>query len=644
MTRWAGNSSWWKSDTRMLGWLRSRRKVAGPRSPAQPDFERETGTVDPRHPEPPVLAAVENGILRLLPGSPSRPALLRPGPGVLLKVNGEPVQRAAAVTAKDQVEVEVVVDDLEDGVGRPPFSLSVAEDRSQAVLRLHPVRRRILRDVPPSRVVTLEVEERSELPPDVTVQAIVEALAGAGVVAGIDEEAVRVALMCCEPEPVVVARARPPVPGRNGRVEVLPTVTPARPGRSAGQSGYADRVDYWEHRLIPTVEAGDVFAVVLPPTAGVPGWDVTGQDLAAPAGRPAEVTCGDGVIRRPRPDGSEELVAALGGRPRVQRLADCAWRVDVVPVLVHRGDVDLASGNIRFRGDVVVLGHVLERARVVALGDVRVEGNVDGAVIQADGDVAIQGAAFRSRVVAGARGAVYRDLLVPLSDFVEAMQQLVQAMAIVRRAASFRMEDLKRVGPWRLVRLLVEFKFPRLPKLASRVRDVLEAYDAELDAPVERLRRPVGDLAEFRIGDRFDAEALAAWATEALRFLKAYRHWAGGSVSVGYAHFSLVRAGDCVHVGTRGTYHSRIRAGKDVRVQGPVVGGAVEAETRVVVLEAGAPAGPLTVLAVGPQGSIRAGRAHPNVWLRAGPRSRRVTALQLRVRMGAGTLRGNSVE
>jgi hypothetical protein len=63
----------------------------------------------------------------------------------------------------------------------------------------------------------------------------------------------------------------------------------------------------------------------------------------------------------------------------------------VEPTLIVAGDVNFASGNIDFPGDVIVRGDVKGGFRVRAGGKVEVHGMVEDAVIKANGDVLVKG-------------------------------------------------------------------------------------------------------------------------------------------------------------------------------------------------------------------------------------------------------------
>jgi uncharacterized protein (DUF342 family) len=57
-------------------------------------------------------------------------------------------------------------------------------------------------------------------------------------------------------------------------------------------------------------------------------------------------------------DGSK-VISKISGRPIAKKLGR-GYVIDVDPVLHKKGDIDIQSGNIRFKGDVVVHGNVCE--------------------------------------------------------------------------------------------------------------------------------------------------------------------------------------------------------------------------------------------------------------------------------------------
>lgn len=179
---------------------------------------------------------------------------------------------------------------------------------------------------------------------------------------------------------VVVARGSSPTPGEDGYVEYI---FQHEQEEHEEQLSEAKRVDYkdWNSQL--TVEKGEILARVFPPTEGTPGVDVYGEEIPAPVGRTTSLRVGrnveleeEGRLARSTAGGLVQFRGAI---------------LEVSPTFVVQGDVNLRSGNIRFNGDVVVHGDVLENFIVEATGDVLIQKTVDKATVHADGNVVVQG-------------------------------------------------------------------------------------------------------------------------------------------------------------------------------------------------------------------------------------------------------------
>ena len=151
-------------------------------------------------------------------------------------------------------------------------------------------------------------------------------------------------------------------------------------------------VDYKNLGMVRTVYAGDVIADITMPTEGTPGMDVRGRVLRQKPGRKAQYGLGTNTALTP--DG-RQIVASVDGNINYKNGAFCIEQVVTV-----NGDLDSSVGNISFVGDVIVKGEVLEGFKISSNANIIVHGNVNGAVLEADGDVLIKKGCINSTVVA----------------------------------------------------------------------------------------------------------------------------------------------------------------------------------------------------------------------------------------------------
>lgn len=225
---------------------------------------------------------------------------------------------------------------------------------------------------------------------EITVGRVAAELRRLGVVPeGVDEGMILASLEGAwdsgQPVPgVVMARGRPPANGEDARLELL-VVERATVGATDDQ----DRVDYRNRGYNPVVEAGQDVARLHPATAGKPGVDVFGQEIAARPGRPLAVKAGKNV---------EALEEGFLFRAQIAGVV-LAVRglVEVSDLLVVPGDVDLSTGNMRVqKGSVEVRGAVRSGSVVEAPDSILVAGAVEDADIVAGADVTVRGGILMS--------------------------------------------------------------------------------------------------------------------------------------------------------------------------------------------------------------------------------------------------------
>lgn len=208
------------------------------------------------------------------------------------------------------------------------------------------------------------------------------ALSEAGVTHGIDHQVLNAA-----GEPVagkrrlVLAQATPAIDGVDGRIESL-----IQEGVHLTADAHG-RVDWHELGLIHEVAPNQAVARVFAATPGTPGHDVRGGVLAPRAGRDpgVEAVLGDGV--RLRDNDATVIEAAIPGI----YAHSSRGRIDIRPVLVVDGDVDLGHGNIDTTLAVVVKGDIRSGFTVKSASDIEVHGVIEDARVSAKGNLLVRG-------------------------------------------------------------------------------------------------------------------------------------------------------------------------------------------------------------------------------------------------------------
>jgi uncharacterized protein (DUF342 family) len=195
---------------------------------------------------------------------------------------------------------------------------------------------------------------------------------------------------------VVLAEGLPPVHGVRGRICFEPKVaalgrTPffrawvddedleeaEAPAEAEAQAVADEAVDYRQKTSLLIIEEGDLIAHILPPELGADGVDVRGKVLACKQAQAFELSHDDSVELRE--DGS---VYAL----QAGMLVEDGGKLKIERELNIRDNVDFNTGNIHFRGNVHVRKGVRDGFLVKVLGDLKVDGLIEAANIEVDGD------------------------------------------------------------------------------------------------------------------------------------------------------------------------------------------------------------------------------------------------------------------
>ncbi|MFT4839578.1 MAG: hypothetical protein ACI8UD_000150 [Planctomycetota bacterium] len=223
--------------------------------------------------------------------------------------------------------------------------------------------------------------------PALSTTELAEALAAAGVVHGIDADAVTRLCAAASETREIVAHGTVAKPGQN---EELRAEEWHR--KLSGTTFPSGKINYRERHFLHPLTETDVLGTITARTDGDAGRDVLGRELPTTSGQPLHQRIGDGAIRK-----GNSIIARRNGVALVNE----EW-IDVVPLYTHSGNVDYASGNLRTAGSLLIEGEVTVGFLADADGDIAVMGTVQGEV-HAKGSVMIErGILGKQTVRAGA--------------------------------------------------------------------------------------------------------------------------------------------------------------------------------------------------------------------------------------------------
>jgi|SRR5690554_1578238 uncharacterized protein (DUF342 family) len=220
----------------------------------------------------------------------------------------------------------------------------------------------------------------------------------AGVTYGLKEMVIRRVIEEKVASPVLIAEGKPPVKGEDASIKFH---FETERGKLIPKEMEDGSVDHRELSLIQNVRKGQVLVERKPPTQGIPGRNVLGEELKAAAGKDVFLVAGKNTYWED--ENKERLIAAIDGQPSM-----VGRKISVLNVYHVPGNVGYATGNIDFAGSVVIRGDIENGFVVKAEGDVTVGGNVEGGSIYADGNITIRGGiAGQDKTVIECKGNLY---------------------------------------------------------------------------------------------------------------------------------------------------------------------------------------------------------------------------------------------
>lgn len=214
----------------------------------------------------------------------------------------------------------------------------------------------------------------------VTRASLEKALQEADIYYGIQDDEFAQIIAAGEADNQVIARGTEPVDGED--TKFIPLVNTNRVLRP--EIDKTGKVDYHALGDVICVAPGDKLMQRIPPTPGTPGKNVFGEPLAQTPGKD------EGFFPKlygagRDPNDSNMLIATAPGNPVYSDTG-----VNVEPVYTV-DNVDLTVGNITFDGTVNVENDVRNGMVVRASGDIVVKGTVESALLEAGGEIIIEG-------------------------------------------------------------------------------------------------------------------------------------------------------------------------------------------------------------------------------------------------------------
>ncbi|MDD5089394.1 MAG: FapA family protein [Candidatus Wallbacteria bacterium] len=177
-----------------------------------------------------------------------------------------------------------------------------------------------------------------------------------------------------------IAEGRNPINGQDASIEYKFASKKEKLSPAIREDG---GVDFKKLDLIDNVVKGEILGEKVPCTTGEPGVNILGETVPAQPGRDMILTPGKNVAVSE--DGTK-LIAEIDGQVNFKKNV-----INILPVFVVPGDLDLSVGDIDFVGNVIVKESIRDGFEVKCKGDLEVGKSIGASRIEATGDVVVKG-------------------------------------------------------------------------------------------------------------------------------------------------------------------------------------------------------------------------------------------------------------
>ncbi|WP_003540874.1 flagellar assembly protein A [Desulfotomaculum nigrificans] len=536
-------------------------------------------------------------------------ATVKPCAEVRLLVNGQPVTQNIQVSQDDIIEV-IPLSYTVPGHAKvliSPDKMSAFIDIKNECMTTYE-----LQDSPPTPNLVLRVKQKRKIVCPETTDSLMNLLKQHNISYGIDANAINDLVSSLKNGMVLVAKGLPPGQTIDDQVE-LPF---EQKTNLPSSDDLTSNVDFKELGSIPSVSEGETLAIKTIGRKGEPGRTVTNQIVEAkePVSISLMVGTGTEIV-----ENGLKVVATTAGLPKVQKSGH-TWIISVDPLLTIPGDVTVKTGNIRFKGDVNILGSVENDMSVSASGNISVAGLITKAKITAGGNVTVKGNIVNAEIISGGFNILCNNLKPLIEEFLKTLESLyVSANLMIEK-----LPPNSKVIFGNLLALLIEKRFTKFGNLLNQLQKILKQSDIKLLGSHEAVIRGVVNnltginLLQYKTPVEFQ---------NTIADLTSFFHYINGLtmnrtvVNIYSAINSVIKSSGDVIV-TSGCVNTNIFAEGTILVSGIVRGGTIQAQDNVSIRQIGSELGAKSLVMVAKDKKIRIVSAFDGVTVRVGKMSK----------------------
>lgn len=551
-------------------------------------------------------------------------AVIIPGKNVSVMVDNVIIEKATPVNSKQKIVI--IPTKVEPVRG---LELTVSSDKMTATLLVNykPGEEYYIEDMPESNRIMVNCLHSKPIEKPFTVQEIIEYVNSQKIVYGIDREMLERAIEKPGKE-FTIARGKPYIPGKDGWVEdLVPEDNTGAPDEGEG---------IIRDRSIRMVKENQRIARLHLSKEGEKGISVNGIEVSPPKPKEARLIAGPGTKYE---NSGMVLVADREGR-----LEKNKNKFSVLPVYAVEGDADAKEGYIKFKGDVLIRGNVMDGMKVQAKGKIEIFGFAANSTLIAGGEIIVHNNLVGCVVKAGGNELLFQKAKDDLNVMEGNLRKFIKAAKSLKLSVQ---KNKQNTSDGAILKILLEQKFSGLYNIMTGVLKTLAELEKLMAAEkmdksglervinhVKTWRGKISGMGLMQVKNlnEFDY-SLAITFTDIKKFTgeMGEANSQKADVKCPYIQNCDIQTTGDVLVKGKGCYNTKIFSKGNVEITGsPGVfkGGSITAKGWVKAVEIGSSAEIPTFIQVERESFIKASVAHPGTILKCGSRIEKISDQQ----------------
>jgi len=274
-------------------------------------------------------------------------------------------------------EIDTIDNDTTDSSFNDYFEISISENQTKATIE--------------------KIKDFGNTFPSPDLSEVLDMLKQEQISFGIlDDEAIEAWISKSFTEKIVIATGEEPIQGHDGKIKFYFETNFTNPGK-INEDG---SIDFRERGDIPYISKEDLIAQKTPPQESRPGISVSGTPIPVDEVNDPVFEAGPGTEMS---EDGLNLHAVIDGQPHL----DAMGTISVNSEFIIPGDVDFQTGNINFKGNIIVKGMIKEGFTVKGINLTAKE--IEGGTVDLSGDLNISAGITDSNI--STHGNIYAKFI-----------------------------------------------------------------------------------------------------------------------------------------------------------------------------------------------------------------------------------------